>query len=588
MNKISAVIITYNEEKNIARCIDSVRAVADEIVVADSFSTDRTKEICLSKGVRFMEHVFEGYIEQKNFALAQASHDHVLSLDADEYLSGELLQSILKVKETWPFDAYRMNRLSSYGGKWIRRGNWYPDRKVRLWNRKQGVWGGEKLHEKVILNSGVRVKQLQGNLLHRAYKDSHETLSKVQRYSYIFSQEMTGHRKVSTALIVLKGFFAFFKSYIIKRGIFDGFEGLMVAFAVCNHTVYKYAKLYELNHKRMLGKRIIISRTDSIGDVVLALPLAGFLKSELPDVKVYFLGRPYTRGVIECCEHVEEYIDREEVLKNPEVLQKINADSILFVYPDVEMAKLAESIGIRNRVATAHRWYNWLYCNYLIDFSRVRSQQHECLLNFNLLHPFKLCYDLSLAELPQYYGMRVASRDWSHLLDKNKINIVIHPKGVSAKVWPLESYQKLIEELQNRNVNIFITGVATERERIEIEDPRFLHQEGVTDLTGKLSLKELITFLAQADALVAGNTGVLHLGAALGIPSVGLYSPRRPIHPGRWMPLGKNASHLVMEKECNNCKKEDPCACLAEISVKQVLSQVIKMLPSEKHVVARK
>lgn len=141
MVKISTIIITQNEERNIGRCIDSVLSVADEIVVIDSFSTDRTCDIAAGKGARVVSHLFKSHIDQKNYAITQASYDFVLSLDADEYLSEELTRSILEIKESWPFEAYRMNRLSNYGGKWIRHGNWYPDQKIRLWNKRKGLWG---------------------------------------------------------------------------------------------------------------------------------------------------------------------------------------------------------------------------------------------------------------------------------------------------------------------------------------------------------------------------------------------------------------------------------------------------------------
>ncbi|MFI5135444.1 MAG: glycosyltransferase family 2 protein, partial [Chitinophagales bacterium] len=146
---ISAVIITFNEEKKIARCIDSLNGVADELVVVDSFSTDATVEICKAKSVRFIQHAFEGYIQQKNFAVTQATNDFILSLDADECLSEELRLSILAVKNDLKFDGYIMNRRTNFCGQWIHHSGWYPDRKLRLWNRNKGAWGGTDPHDKV-------------------------------------------------------------------------------------------------------------------------------------------------------------------------------------------------------------------------------------------------------------------------------------------------------------------------------------------------------------------------------------------------------------------------------------------------------
>ncbi len=263
MSKISAIVITFNEEKSIGRCIDSLAQVADEIVVIDSFSKDLTRIISENKGARFIEHPFNGHIEQKNFALSQTKHDYVISLDADEYLSDELIESILIIKESWPYEAYRMNRLSTYGNKWIRRGNWYPDKKVRLWNKSLGKWGGKNPHDRVILKKGVEFLHLKGDILHRAYEDSSETLKKIQAYSDIYANQNGGREASSVLKIILRASFTFFKSYIIKRGIFDGFEGLMVAMAESNHTFYKYAKLYEANRK--------ITRDNKRSDEIIAV-----------------------------------------------------------------------------------------------------------------------------------------------------------------------------------------------------------------------------------------------------------------------------------------------------------------------------
>jgi glycosyltransferase involved in cell wall biosynthesis len=381
MVNISAVIITYNEEKNIGRCIDSIKNLVEEIVVIDSYSSDKTKEICLLKNARLIEHPFKSHIEQKNFALAQAQYDIILSLDADEYLSEELTESILSVKQNWVGRAYSMNRLSSYGGKWIRHGNWYPDRKIRLWDRSVGNWGGENPHDRVVINRGIEINHLKGDLLHKAYLDSHDTLQKVQRYSEIFARENKGKKKSSSSKIILRTSYSFFKSYILKRGFLDGFEGLMVAMAVANHVFYKYAKLYELNHRLDLGKKVIISRTDNLGDVILTLPLAGYLKSIDPTLKIYFIGKGYTKNIIEKSVFVDEFLDKDLILNDPSFLKSINSKNIIFVFPDRQLIAIAKSIGIDHRIATRHRWYNWIYCNYLVEFSRLNSPLHESQLN---------------------------------------------------------------------------------------------------------------------------------------------------------------------------------------------------------------
>ncbi|MEQ1585067.1 MAG: glycosyltransferase family 9 protein [Cyclobacteriaceae bacterium] len=575
MVKISAVIITYNEERNIGRCINSLVDVADEIVVVDSFSKDRTREICYEKGVRVVEHPFKSHIDQKNFAVTQASYDIVLSLDADEYLSEELTKCILDVKEKWPYEAFSMNRLSNYGGKWIRHGNWYPDKKIRLWNRRIGLWGGENPHDMVIIKRGVKVRHLNGDILHRAYTDSAETLTKIQNYSEIFARESVGRKTSSVSKIIVRSTFAFLKSYFLKRGFMDGFEGLMVAMAVSNHVFYKYAKLYEANHRALMGKRLVISRTDNLGDVILTLPLLGYLKSVTPDLKIFFIGKKYTQPIIDRCVFVDQFLDRDEVLMDSHTLAMVRADTIIFIFPDQKLAKVANKAGIKHRVATAHRWYNWIYCNHLVGFTRVKSNLHESQLNFKLLKPFKLNFDIDTSELVSYYGLHPAKNDFSKLLNKDRFNLIIHPKSKgSAREWPLDSYYRLVLSLPVESYRIFVTGLQAEGDLIRKEKPELLQHPNVTDLTGKLNLEELTSFISQADGLLACSTGVLHLAAALGIYALGLYSPMKPIHPGRWMPVGKKAHYLALKEECSLCRDSKECACINAITVEEVKQKI--------------
>jgi ADP-heptose:LPS heptosyltransferase len=575
MVKISAIIITFNEEKNIARCIDSIKPVADEIVVIDSYSIDRTCDISIERGARVVKHPFKTHIDQKNFAITQATYEVVLSLDADEYLSEELTNSILEVKESWPFDAYRMNRLSNYGGKWIKHGNWYPDQKIRLWKKYLGLWGGENPHDKVILKKGVKVMHLKGDLLHRAYVDSNETLSKIQNYSEIFARENVGRKSANVFTILVHTFFAFFKSYVLKRGFLDGYEGLVVGMAVANHVFYKYAKLYEANHKSAIGRRIVISRTDNLGDVILTLPLAGYLKSTIPNVKITFIGKKYTQSVISQSVFVDHFLDKDEVLADPHLLELVRADTIIFVYPDHQLAKLAKKLKIKGRVATAHRLRNWLYCNHLVDFSRYRSNLHESQLNFKLLKPFKLNVDISTNELIPFYGIEPTHYDFSELLSNGKFNLIIHPKSKGhGKEWGLENYFKLIKKLPAEKFAIYITGLKEEEQIIKESYPEFFSATSVTNLMGRFSMSELISFINQADGLLASGTGVLHLASALGKYSLGLFPPIKPIHPGRWGPIGNNASYIVRESDCFRCKGGTPCECMSAITVDQVKQKI--------------
>jgi glycosyltransferase involved in cell wall biosynthesis len=251
MTPLSVVIITFNEEKNIGRCLESVKEVADEIIVVDSLSTDRTKAICASYNVKFIEQRFLGYIEQKNFALDSATHEYALSLDADECLTEELKKSILAEKQKGlTFDCYRMNRLSSFCGQWIKHGNWYPDRKVRLISRKKGKWGGVNPHDKIEMNEGATLKQLKGDMLHYTYDSIDQIMEQTNKFTTIQSKAMYEQgKRANLVKLVVNPFIAFISGYIFKRGFLDGYNGFIIARYASHATLAKYAKLLHLQRK---------------------------------------------------------------------------------------------------------------------------------------------------------------------------------------------------------------------------------------------------------------------------------------------------------------------------------------------------
>lgn len=249
--EISAVIITYNEEHNITRCLESVKDVADEIVVVDSYSNDRTAEICRQYNLRFIEHSFEGHIEQKNYAMKQAVHDFVLSLDADEALSGKLKTSILEIKKSHATDYWNMNRLTNYCGKWIRHCGWYPDTKVRLWDKNKGQWGGINPHDRVIMENSARSAHLEGDILHYSYHSIEEHIQQINKFTDISARALKNKSRLYALLkMIFSPMIRFIRDYFLKLGILDGFYG----FVICKNTSYsrflRYAKLYNLKRKQ--------------------------------------------------------------------------------------------------------------------------------------------------------------------------------------------------------------------------------------------------------------------------------------------------------------------------------------------------
>lgn len=250
--KISAVIITFNEERNISRCLDSLKGVADEVIIVDSFSKDATKEICLSYGATFIENPFQGHIEQKNFAMQKANYPYVLSLDADEALSEELKKSILEIKDNPKFDAYKFNRLTNYCNmSWIRHSGWYPDTKIRLWNKEKGLWGGINPHDTVLMQEGSSIKHLRGDLLHYSFYSISEHIAQVNKFSDIASKQYHNMgKKTSVFGILYRTSWKFLRDFVFKLGFLDGYPGYLVCKISSFATFLKYSKLRELNREK--------------------------------------------------------------------------------------------------------------------------------------------------------------------------------------------------------------------------------------------------------------------------------------------------------------------------------------------------
>ena len=239
--KISATIIAFNEERNIARVIESLRC-CDEILVLDSGSNDRTVEIATKLGARVVEASWHGYAAQKNIAAELSSNDWILSLDADESLSEALEAEIWHIKKSGPqFDGYTVPRLAQYLGRWILHSGWHPDRKVRLFDRRKAKWVGSFVHESVTVTGSVG--HLKSNLLHFTCNSLSEHVRSMDRYTTLAAQEIaTNQKNIPLSLLLFDPAWTFFRTYVLKLGFLDGPEGLAIAYMAAFYNFVKYFK----------------------------------------------------------------------------------------------------------------------------------------------------------------------------------------------------------------------------------------------------------------------------------------------------------------------------------------------------------
>ncbi len=324
--------------------------------------------------------------------------------------------------------------------------------------------------------------------------------------------------------------------------------------------------------------RILICRTDNIGDVVLTLPLAGYLKQLLPGVRVDVLCRAYAAPVVSCCSFVDRTLRLEE-LDVDRLFEEEDYDTVIFAFPHRALGRAARRARVPNRVGSSHRLHHWWTCNRLAHFSRVRSRLHEAQLNFALLKPLGIDYVPALRDICGWYGLQAPRlQEVDELFRAAPFNLVLHPKSNgNGREWSLERYTELAATLaRDPGIAIWITGSRAEGELLARDAQALLASPNVHNLCGRFDLRGLVALIGSADGLIASGTGPLHMAAALGRNTLGLFPPVQPIDIARWGALGTNATSVSGERQCDSCTGAQSCVCMAAISAGQVADVVFQ------------
>ncbi|MBA2250113.1 MAG: glycosyltransferase family 9 protein [Chitinophagaceae bacterium] len=300
---------------------------------------------------------------------------------------------------------------------------------------------------------------------------------------------------------------------------------------------------------------VLVARVDAMGDVILALPVCGIIKKYYPDCKITFLGRTYTKNIAEASVHVDDFLNFDDWhnMTSEEISSVLNAkkiDTVIHLAPHKIVLKQCWHAGIKTRIGGSNKIRYWLYCNKLVPFSRRKSRLSEAQLNIKLLSPLNIRVIPARNEVWKYYGFtKIAelNQQKKKLLDPEKINLILHPlSNKNAKEWGLHNFSALIKLVDTNEFKIFITGSVSEKEILA--EWAAQHRDRVTDLIGLLDTEQLIAFINAADGLIASSTGPLHIAAAAGICTLGLYENSWTKRGERWGPLGKKAGFL----ECIN------------------------------------
>ena len=577
---LSVVVITRNEVDNLPRLLKSVARLADEVVVFDSGSTDGTPAIAAAAGARVVDCPWEGWSTTKNKANAAATGDWILSLDADESPDAQCLQAIRDHIAMGPrtangaWRAGEVNRLTNYCGRWVRHSGWYPDRKVRLWPSGAAEWQGA-IHERPHFHAPVVVSRLAGSVEHFSYPNRASHLDQIEKFGRVWAEDRHAQGYSAPVMLVwLKVMAQWLKTYILRQGWRDGRAGWDIARLSAWTTWRKHARLRALHEGEAAPpRRILVCRTDALGDLVLSLPIATALKRHFPNAKIDLLVRPYAVPVAKAATDVHEVVEwTEACAKDPSgtgsvLIGEGQYDAAVLAFPDAPVVKACADAGISMRIGTGRRWHTWRRLTHRNWDGRKDSGGHEAWHGLRLLLPLGI--EASAGFKRAYLNPPAVDAHVQSAVDAcGSPPILLHPGSHgSADNWSPDRFAQLAEQLLLRGFSVGFTGTENEGQTFASHMPS---SPDVHDWFGRFDLNQLLALQSRSLAVVASSTGPLHTATAMGRPGVGLYGTTPPEWAARWSPIGPHVCVL-------STKQRDRNGGL-DLSVDQVLEAVLDMV----------
>ena len=599
MPQLSAFIITKNEAADIAGCLESLRGVADEVIVVDCHSTDETVAICRRLGAKVLLRDFDGFGFQKQYALEQTTGEWAFSIDADERVTPALAEEIRILIRSNPREAgFKVRRNFYFLEKRLRFGGLGGDWVLRLFRRQAGHFRPVKVHEGIDVEGPVG--RLKNPLEHHSYPTLDEYLQKREQYTSLDARERWAAGRRFSVKDYFSPAWAWIKRVVLKAAWLDGREGLQYARLSAGSAWMRAVKLKELEQQPRasssesqasgLGprRRILIVRTDRLGDVLLTTPVSHRLRELFPEAKISWLVRPYTAPLLEHNPDVDQVlIDRgESVAELAARLQQEKFDVAITAYPRWRIACALWRAGIPLRIGPASKWYS-VFFNRRVWQHRSEGVKHEADYNLELLAPL----GISFQRTPTHFVLTAEEKIWArNFLESNRITfrkpvVCLHPgSGGSSERWPLTHFMELGDRLQEAGCDVVVTGGPGEDYQYLMIDN--MRRIPVFVAAGSVSVRQLAAIFSCVNLVVSNSTGPLHLAVALDVPTVSVYSPIPTCHPRRWGPYPGYPENSLKHSVFMPALSEGISAEMSTVSVETVLESCRKKVESRQGVSA--